>query len=94
MFGYSLLRVIAFLLDIYVWAIIASAVLSWGFLPPSNKLVRILRMITEPVLNPCRRLLMRVLPYNWRRFDFSPVAAILLIQLVIFILNIIAYPLR
>jgi YggT family protein len=87
--GRGLLTLIIFLLDAYTWAIIASAILSWGFLRPSNKVVRVLRLVTEPVISPCRQLLNRVLPFAWRRFDFSPILAILLINLLVMILNII-----
>lgn len=88
--GTLLLIVIIQILRIYVWAVIAAALISWVFLPPTNPIVRFLRFITEPVLNPCRQLLYRVLPFRWRRIDLSPVLAILLIQLLIMILSYVA----
>jgi uncharacterized protein YggT (Ycf19 family) len=87
--GRALLTVLIFLLQVYWWAIFASAILSWGFLSPSNKLVRILRFITEPIVNPCRLLLYRILPFAWRRFDFSPVLAILLVNIISSILTMV-----
>ena len=88
-FGQAMLTVLIMLLQLYIWVILASAILSWGFLPPTNKVVRILRLITEPVLKPLRLLLLRVLPVQWRRIDFSPVLALILIQVLIFILRIV-----
>lgn len=82
-FGHTLLWILIKLLEIYSWLILAAALISWIFVPPTNPIVRFLRFITEPVLSPCRQLLFRILPVSWRRFDFSPVLALLLVQLVI-----------
>lgn len=88
-FGKILLVVIYQLLNIYTYVILASALISWLFLPPTSVVVRLLRYLTEPVLAPCRKLLTRFLPYNWRRFDFSPVLALLLIQILLYFLRYI-----
>jgi YggT family protein len=85
--GVFILIVIMRLLNLYTYVILASALISWLFLPPTNSVVRFLRFLTEPVLAPCRKLLYRVLPFSWRRLDFSPVLALLLVQLVIYILG-------
>lgn len=92
--GAGLLQLLIFLLEIYTWAIIASALISWIFLPPTNPVVRFLRFITEPVLAPCRQILYRVLPAAWRRIDFSPILALLFIRLIIFILNLVMIAVR
>jgi uncharacterized protein YggT (Ycf19 family) len=86
--GKGLITLLIFLLNIYCWIIVASALISWVLLPPTNPIVRFLRFVTEPVLNPCRHLLYRILPFSWRRFNFSPVLAIILVQLVILLLRI------
>jgi YggT family protein len=62
------------LLDLYTLIILAGVVLSWTGLPPDNPLVRIVRMLTEPVLGPIRR----VLP-TMGGIDFSPMVLLLLI---------------
>lgn len=80
--GAFLLVALDRLLYLYTFVILASALISWMFLPPTNPVIRFLKFLTEPVLNPCRRLLYRILPFTWRRFDFSPVLALLLIMLV------------
>ena len=88
-FGILLLSILNRLLDLYAFIILAAALISWLYLPPSNAIVRALRFLTEPVLAPCRRLLTRILPFQWRRFDFSPVLAILLVQIVRYIISYI-----
>ncbi len=86
-FGYTLLVAVYWLLNLYALIILASALISWFFLPPSNTIVRLLRFLTEPVLAPCRKLLERLLPYQWRRFDFSPVLALAMVQFVRYIIE-------
>ena len=45
------------LLDIYWYILIIRAVLSWMNPNPHNPIVRIIYMLTEPVLGPIRRVL-------------------------------------
>ena len=84
-----MLIVLYYVLDIYGWIIIASALLSWVLLPPTNPVVRFIRFATEPVLHPCRQLLARILPFSWRRFDFSPLVAFVLLQLAMQLLVLV-----
>jgi YggT family protein len=93
-FGILLLTILYKLLEIYTYVIIAAALVSWIFLPPTNPVLRFLRFLTEPVFSPCRQLLSRILPSNWRRFDFSPILALLAIQLVQYILGYIISALK
>ena len=67
-------------LTVYIWIIIAAAVISWVTPNPYNPIVQLLRRLTEPVLTPLRQLLP-----PWRTFglDFSPMIVILLIQWVV-----------
>jgi YggT family protein len=64
-------------LNIYIWVIIAAAVISWISPNPYNPVVRLLRRLTEPVLAPIRQLLP---PWKTFGLDFSPMIIILLIQ--------------
>lgn len=73
-----LYRLVAFMLDIYTWIIIAAAVISWVSPDPYNPVVQLLRRVTEPVLRPIRRVLA---PYQ-TGLDFSPLVAILIIQFI------------
>ena len=76
--GFRLVGFLDLLLDIYTWVIIAAALVSWVNPSPYHPLVRLLYQVTEPVLRPIRRLLSR---YQ-TGIDFSPLVAILIIQLV------------
>ncbi len=79
--------------DIYIWVLIASAILSWlvafNVLNTSNRFVYslgdFLFRITEPVLRPIRQ----VLP-NLGGIDISPVVLILIL---IFAQRLVAYSL-
>lgn len=55
----NLLQAVAFILDtaltIYMWIIIASAVITWVSPDPYNPIVRFLYSVTDPVLRPIRR---------------------------------------
>jgi YggT family protein len=62
-------------LSLYMWIIIARAVISWVSPDPFNPVVRFLSMITEPVLYPIRRRL----PISLGGIDFSPIIVILAI---------------
>jgi YggT family protein len=78
----DILWFISYLLTIYVWILIASAVMSWliafNVINPYNQVVRtigeFLYRITEPVLRPIRN----ILP-NLGGIDISPVIVILII---------------
>jgi len=62
-------------LTIYMWIIIARAVVSWVNPDPYNPIVRFLNNVTEPVLFRIRR----IIPVYFGGFDFSPILVILVI---------------
>jgi YggT family protein len=62
-------------LTIYMWIIIARAVISWVNPDPYNSIVRFLNNVTEPVLYRIRRYI----PLYFGGFDFSPILVILAI---------------
>lgn len=62
-------------LTIYMWIIIARAVISWVSPDPYNPIVRFLNSVTEPVLYRVRRLI----PVYFGGFDFSPILVLLAI---------------
>ncbi len=78
MLGFRLVNFVSWLLDLYMWIIIAAALVSWVNPNPYNPIVQFLRRVTEPVLEPIRRLLGR---YQ-TGIDFSPLVVILIIQFV------------
>ena len=72
----ALAKVIGMLLTIYLWIIIARAVLSWVNPDPYNPIVRFIHSVTEPVLYPIRRKL----PVSYGGIDFSPIIVFLAIM--------------
>jgi YggT family protein len=84
------IRLILFVLDIYSYVIIASALMSWVSPDPRNPIVQFLRQITEPVLAPARRLLP---PWKTGGLDLSPIIVLIAIQIVEWILNSFRRPL-
>jgi YggT family protein len=62
-------------LSLYMYIIIARAILSWVNPDPYNPIVRFLNAITEPVLFSIRRRL----PLIFGGMDFSPIIVILAI---------------
>jgi YggT family protein len=71
-------------LQIYMWIIIGSAILSWVNPDPFNPIVRFLRAVTEPVLSEVRKRI----PVSFGGIDFSPIIVILgIIFLQQFVVN-------
>ena len=62
-------------LTLYMWIIIARAVISWVNPDPYNPIVRFLTSVTEPILYQIRRRL----PINLGGLDLSPILVILAI---------------
>jgi YggT family protein len=71
----ALASVIDVILVIYMWIIIARAVLSWVSPDPNNQIVRIIHNLTEPVLYQIRSKL----PVIHGGIDFSPIIVFLVI---------------
>ena len=71
-----LFNFIRLLCEVLTIAIFLRAILSW-FLTRPNTLSLILDKITEPVLAPLRRIIPRT-----GIFDFTPLVAIILLQLI------------
>ena len=63
-------------LTLYMWIIIAGAVLSWVHPDPYNPIVRFIHNVTEPVLYRIRRSL----PVSFSGIDFSPLVVIFAIM--------------
>ena len=81
-------RVINLFSDIIVILICIGAVMSWftsSFGPGLWKVYGLIRSVTEPVISPFRKLLWRF--SSQTGIDFSPVIAILAIQLIVRILT-------
>lgn len=70
-------QVICLVMTLMVVAIIARALLSWFNMDPRGPLIQALNQITEPVLEPIRRIMPRL-----GMIDLSPLVAILLLQFI------------
>ncbi|GLH69011.1 YggT family protein [Geothrix rubra] len=64
-------------IDVLIWLLIATALLSWFPIDPRNRWVRLLHAITEPVLHPIRLL---VPPIGG--FSLDIIIAVLLLSLI------------
>jgi len=73
----ALIQTIDLLLSIYIWIIIARAIISWVNPNPYHPVVRFLYRATEPVLSIARRIIPPV--YG---LDLSPVVVIFVIYLL------------
>lgn len=70
----GLARILELVLQLYMWIIIARALISWVNPDPWNPIVQFLDRVTEPVLAPIRRWM------SWGMgIDLSPLVAILII---------------
>lgn len=77
--GLLLLAVVELLglaLDVFLWAVIIQALMSWFVRDPHNPLYGLLYRLTSPVLRPAQRLLPLV-----GGVDLSPLLAVVVLQL-------------
>ncbi len=76
--GYFLMavaKVLDFALLLFMWIVVARAILSWVSPDPFNPIVRFIHNVTEPVLYRVRALI----PVNFGGIDFSPIIVFLVI---------------
>ena len=91
----AILDVLMLALQLYVWLLIAAAVMSWlvtfGVVNMRNDIVRaiwnFLQQVTEPALRPIRR----ILP-NLGGIDISPIILLLLIFFLQRVIQLYLYP--
>ena len=68
-------KILDIALSLYMWIIVARAVISWVNPDPFNPIVRFLNAVTEPVLYQVRRRI----PLFFGGIDFTPILIILII---------------
>ena len=71
----AIAKVLDIVLTIFMWIVIARAVLSWVSPDPYNPIVRFIHKVTEPVLYQIRKRI----PVNFGGIDFSPIIVFLVI---------------
>ena len=77
-------KVLDIVLNIFMWIVIARAILSWVSPDPFNPIVRFIHNVTEPVLYPIRTKL----PISFGGLDLSPIVVFLgIIFLRTFVVN-------
>jgi len=74
--------IIRFICYLATILILLRVIVSWYSPRPTNMLVVILYRLTEPFLAPLRRIIPRV-----GRFDFTPMVALILIQVIYYLLQ-------
>lgn len=78
----SVFELLRSVVGIYMFAMIIQAIMSWMNNSHGNPLADILYSLTEPLLRPIRNIIPSV-----GMMDFSPLVAILLLQIVLIILR-------
>lgn len=85
--GYLFLAVatvLDYVLIIFMWIVVARAVLSWVSPDPYNPIVRFIYNVTDPVMSRIRQYV----PVNFGGIDFSPILVFMgVIFLRIFLVN-------
>ena len=71
----AIAKVLDIVLSIFMWIVIARAVLSWVSPDPYNPIVRFIHKVTEPVLYQIRKRI----PVNFGGIDLSPIIVFLAI---------------
>ena len=69
----AIAKILDVVLVIFMWIVIARAILSWVSPDPYNPIVRFIHNVTEPVLYQIRKRI----PLNFGGIDFSPILVLL-----------------
>ena len=81
----GLALLISLVFNVLYFLLVIRIIISWVGVDPYNDIVRIIYMVTDPVLAPLRRL-----PLRMGMVDFSPVVAFILLSVIRnFIVNIL-----
>jgi len=79
----TILQFISLILNLYMWAVIIAALITWVQPNPYNPIVRFLWGITEPVYAFIRRYI----PTTFGGIDIAPIILILAIEFVSMLIN-------
>lgn len=72
---------IYYFLQVITYLIFGRAMLSWFVRDPNHPIMRVLITLTEPILTPIRNLLFKF-KIGGNMVDFSPLAALLIVQML------------
>jgi YggT family protein len=82
----ALASVLHMLLQAYIWVVIIRALISWVNPDPWNPIVQTLNRLTDPLLEPIRRKLFRMMGYGGIGIDISPLILIAAVYFLDFFL--------
>jgi len=82
----ALASVLHMLLQAYIWVVIIRALISWVNPDPWNPIVQMLNRLTDPLLEPIRRTMFRMMGYGGMGIDISPLILIAAIYFLDFFL--------
>ncbi len=85
-FVLTIIKLVILLLEIYMYIMIARALISWVNPDPYNPIVQFLRMATDPVL----RFLRRFIPPIGGALDLTPMLVVIAIFFIIELLSQLA----
>ena len=77
-FFIALARIVDLAFNLYIFIVIARALISWVSPDPYNPIVRFLHNATDPLLYRIRRLI----PFQMGGLDFSPIVLLLVLSVV------------
>ena len=78
--------VLHMLLQAYIWVVIIRVLLSWVNPDPWNPIVQTLNRLTDPLLEPIRRKMFRMMGYGGIGIDLSPLILIAAVYFLDFFL--------
>ena len=82
----ALASVLHMLLQAYIWVVIIRSLISWVNPDPWNPIVRMLARLTDPLLEPIRRKMFRMMGYGGMGLDLSPLILIAVVYFLDFFL--------
>lgn len=75
------------IIDVYIWVVIISALLSFVNPDPYNPIVQFLYKIT----NPAYKLVRKFIKTNFNGLDLAPLVIIIVLQILVVVLNSILH---
>ncbi len=82
----GLLGIVENLLNVYIWIIIISALLSWVRPDPNNQIIQILYRLTQPAYD----LVRKHIPTVFNGIDLAPLIIIVALQVIdVFLISLI-----
>ncbi|MEK7798094.1 MAG: YggT family protein [Nitrospirota bacterium] len=82
----ALASVLHMLLQAYIWVVIIRSLISWVNPDPWNPIVQMLTRLTDPLLEPIRRKMFRMMGYGGMGLDLSPLILIAAVYFLDFFL--------